>query len=135
MIKKILAIIVIFYSSCSGNNYRLPETALDAGRDFIRASLDGDFKKAELLILEDSANHALFNSYKLYYSRMATKQKNGYKTASYEINKLTDLNDSTTLINYSNSYMHQPMEIKVVKNKGNWYIDFKHSYAENDNLK
>ena len=38
-----------------------PHTALDTGRVFIRASLDGDFKTAENLLLKDSESVQLFD--------------------------------------------------------------------------
>lgn len=48
------------------------------------------------------------------------------------INKYADENDSTTIINYSNSFINRPMEIKVVKTGGDWWVDF--SYLSSGNL-
>jgi hypothetical protein len=62
---------------------------------------------------------------------MPEVHKKEYKESSYEINKYTDINDSTTIINYSNSYMKKPMEIKVVRNAGVWVIDFKYTFSGN----
>lgn len=118
--------------SCSEKKDARPATALDTGREFIRASLDGNFTAAEALLLKDSQNTQLFESYKLYYNRLSQEKKNNYKSASYTINKYEDINDSTTIINYSNSYMNKPMEIKVVKIPGNeWDVDFKYTYSGN----
>jgi hypothetical protein len=134
MIKKtlVLLISIILIYSCNNETEQRPATALDTGRSFIRASLDGDFKKAEVLLLKDTQNIQLFESYKMLYERMPAEKKKNYKSASYEINKYLDVDDSTTIINYSNSYMNKPMEIKVVRREKIWSIDFK--YISSGNL-
>jgi hypothetical protein len=104
---------------------------MDTGREFIRASLDGNFGDAETLLLKDTQNIQLFDSYKTFYKRLPADEKSNYKTASYEINKYLDVNDSTAIINYSNSFMKTPMEIKLVRSNKNWAVDFKYTYAGN----
>ncbi len=131
-----LRILLIFLSSllffsCENNSEKNPQTALDTGRDFIRASLDGDFENAEHLLLKDTQNLQLFDSYKNYYQRLPADKKKNYKAASYDINKYTDLNDSTSIINYSNSFMKTPMEIKLVRLNKHWVVDFKYTYSGN----
>ncbi len=122
---------LLFFMACNQNSTRRPETAMDTGREFIRASLDGDFTKAESLLLKDTENVQLFDSYKLFYNKLPAEKKINYQKASYEINKYQDLDDSTTIINYSNSYMKKPMDIKVTRNNNTWEIDFKYTYSEN----
>lgn len=121
----------ILILSCSNKDNKRPQTAMDTGREFIRASLDGNFKDAETLLLKDTQNIQLFDSYKTFYSRLPADEKTNYKTASYEINKYLDINDSTAIINYSNSFMRKPMEIKLVRSNKNWAVDFKYTYAGN----
>jgi len=123
----ILSVIV----SCKQKEDKVPLTALDSGREFIRASLDGNFDKASALLLKDSQNVQLFESYKVFYEKLPEDKKKGYKDASYEINKYLDVDDSTTLINYSNSYMNKPMEIKLVRTNKVWSVDFKYTYSGN----
>ena len=134
MIKKILTFIlsISLAFSCNNEKEQRPATALDTGRTFIRASLDGDFDITQQLLLKDTQNLQLFESYKMLYNRMTSEKRKNYKSASYEINKYLDLDDSTTIINYSNSYMHKPMEIKVVRKNNEWCIDFK--YISSGNL-
>jgi len=133
MLKKMLfhLLSLSIFLSCSQDPAR-PETALDTGRTFIRASLNGDFDQAEALLLKDTVNMQLFDSYKLFFNRLPQEKKKSYKEASYEINKYLDLDDSTTIINYSNSYMNKPMEIKIVRKDKMWSIDFK--YISSGNL-
>ncbi len=134
MIRKLFlaAALFIVYTACNSKKEERPTTALDTGRAFIRASLDGDFRTAEQYLLKDSQNIDLFESYKTFYSRLSNEKKSNYKSASYDINKYLDVDDSTTIINYSNSYMKKPMEIKLVRRNGAWSVDFK--YISSGNL-
>ena len=136
MIKNIFIACTLSFSftQCKQKEMQKPETALDAGRAFIRASLDGNFKDAENLLLKDSQNVQMLSSNKTYYNRLSQEKKIHYKKASYTINKYQDANDSTTIINYSNDYMKKPMEIKVVWDHNEWKIDFKYITSENTPL-
>ncbi len=127
----VLVISLLVFWSCNSPKKNLPETALDTGREFIRASLDGDFESAENLLLKDTQNLQLFDSYKQLYGNLPADKKRGYKEASYTINKFLEVDDSTTLINYSNSFMNKPMEIKLVRIQKSWNVDFKYTYSGN----
>jgi len=126
----LIATLVILIS-CHSEVKDRPTTAMDTGREFIRASLNGDFDEAGKYILKDSQNIQLFESYKVFFKRLPEDKKNGYKKASYEINKYLDLDDSTTIINYSNDYMNKPMDIKLVRKSKEWWVDFKYTYSGN----
>jgi len=117
--------------ACNSDNKDRPADAIETGRAFIRASLDGDFKTAEKLLYRDSLNVQYFDSYKSLYGRLSPEKKKNYKESSYNINKYLDVNDSTTIINYSNSYMNRPLEIKVIRTNGEWWIDFKYTSSGN----
>jgi hypothetical protein len=125
-----LLLSIFFLFGCHEKEAKRADTALDTGRDFIRASLDGDFEKAESLLLPDKENKQLFDSYHEFYNKMPEEKKEGYKHASYEIHQIQETNDSTTLINYSNSFMQKSMEIKIIRQSGNWWVDFKHTSTE-----
>lgn len=123
-------IMALLLSACNNNESKRPSTSVATGTEFIRATLDGNFKAAEVLLLNEPQNTAMFDSYKTYYQRLPQDKKQAYKKASYTINTLTDENDSTTIINYSNSYMKQPMNIKVVKRENVWSVDFKYTSSD-----
>jgi hypothetical protein len=105
------------------------ETALDAADVFIRNTLNGNFEKAEPLVVPTKLNKELFERYKTFYATLSPAIKQGYKQASYDIITLKDVNDSTTIINYSNSYKHQPTNLKIVKQNSNWMVDFSYTAA------
>ena len=131
--KKVISLLflVVAFAACNSPKKPLPETALDTGREFIRASLDGDFETAETLLLKDTLNLQLFDSYKQFFGKLPEDKKRSYKEASYTINKFVEVDDSTTLINYSNSYMNKPMEIKLIRANKHWNVDFKYTYSGN----
>jgi hypothetical protein len=124
-------LLIVFMTSCQSKKEDRPTDSLGTGRAFINASLKGDFNEAETLLLHDTQNIQLFEAYKLYYNRMPEEKKKQYKSAAYEINKYEELNDSVTIINFSNDYMKKPMELKIVRMNGNWNVDFKYTYSGN----
>jgi hypothetical protein len=44
---------------------------------------------------------------------------------------MEEVNDSTSIINYSNTYMNKPMEIKLVRENKKWVVDFKYTFSGN----
>ncbi len=123
--------LIVLLGACNQQATERPTNAMETGSLFIKANLAGDFKTATSLLLPDTANIQLFNAYQTFYSKMSAAQKQKYKAAAYQINQYTDINDSTTIINYANDYMHKPMEIKIVKVDKIWYVDFKYTYSGN----
>ena len=109
--------------------FKKPEDGLDAGREFVRAVLDGDFTKAQMYVLPEEDDIRLFNRYKNYVKKRSEKERLGLKSSSIQINKVDEVNDSTTIINYANSYSKEPVDIKVIKKNGEWWIDFSYTFA------
>lgn len=106
---------------------------LTAGRDFIDASLKGDYSEARKYILADSLNLMYFERVSDFYKKMKPAEKEGYKNANILIGSegVENVSDSVTIINYSNTYKNQPSKIKVVKVNGEWMIDFKYTFSGN----
>jgi hypothetical protein len=131
------ALIMVALFSCNDKDeHKRPTNSMDVGRNFIRATLDGDFVTAEDLLLKDSLNMQTFQTYKTYYkTNLSTAIKQGYKKASYNINKLEDINDSTVIINYSNTYMNKPTNIRIVKKDKLWSVDFKYTTGDTTSIK
>jgi hypothetical protein len=66
MINKIYALlIIIFFVSCGDEPLKKATSAQEAGTEFIRASLDGDYRKAEFYLLKDDANQRLFEKQRI----------------------------------------------------------------------
>ncbi|PWU01410.1 MAG: hypothetical protein C5B52_07430 [Bacteroidetes bacterium] len=128
----LLTIIAAFLYSCgTKEEYHKPNDPLEAGRDFIRFALDGKMKEARAFILPDADNVRLFDKVSKDYENTTDSSKAEFKKASIIINKVSPVNDSTTIINFANSYRRKNNEIKLVKSKGEWWVDFKYTFTGN----
>ncbi|GAC1386250.1 MAG: hypothetical protein NVSMB45_15890 [Ginsengibacter sp.] len=102
---------------------------LESGREFIDASLKGDYDRAKTYMLIDSTNIRLLESLQDFYKKMTPAEKEGYKNANIIINPSEAVTDSTQVINYTNTYKNKPSRIKVVKKSNEWRVDFKYTFS------
>ena len=78
--------------ACESNDRKAggdPETDIDAARDFIRASLDGNFKKARNYMLNDSANEERMNLIERVNQNLSPDEKKGLSASSINIHSVT----------------------------------------------
>ena len=114
---------------CKDNKtYQKAEDAQDAGREFVRASLDGDYERARFYLLNDSTNTnvMLLDKWKKDYNRRSTEDKVSYKDASIIAIKVEPKNDSIVNFVYTNTF--EPKDtttIKIVRVNGDWLVDLK----------
>ena len=125
-IKKILLPSLVLLAACTGvHSYKKAEDAQDAGREFIRASLDGDYDKANFFMYRDSTNQMLLDKWKQDYDRMDQDQRRQYRDADILPINIQNVNDSTTSYTYANTYKKDTTTIKVIRVHGDWLVDFK----------
>ncbi len=124
-------LVVILLASCTGNNYLPAETALEGGREFIDACLNGDFDKAAFYMIDNSVNTEDLLKIKRDYNLKSSDEKYNYSSASIIINADETINDSTHIINYKNSYDKIARKVKVIKRKDRWMVDFKYTFDGN----
>ncbi len=123
---------ISFFLSCNTpEGFKEPEDPLDAGREFVRASLDGDYEKANLYLLNDPEDQELYKRYQSYMKKTPKEEMLQLKSSSIVINKVEKLSDSVTIINYSNSFTMKPTDLKVVKVGNSWKIDFSYTFSGN----
>jgi hypothetical protein len=127
--KKIFAslVLVCFLYACSGeNSYKKATDAQDAGREFIRASLDGNMKKASFYLLRDSVNDYFFNKWRDQYNKLSPEEKKLYHDAQIRPIQIENVNDSTVNYVFTNSYKQKDTtQIRVIRQSGEWLIDLK----------
>ena len=124
--------VVLLAAACGQpEGFKKPEDALDAGREFVRSVLNGDYKKAELYIMPDEEDIRLFLRFRDYMKQRPQDEISGLKESSITINKVEEISDSVTIINYSNSFEKKPTEIKVVKKDDQWWVDFSYTFSGN----
>lgn len=109
---------------------------MDAAGKFIRAALDGDYKKARTFLVNDTTNMQTLDNYENFYNNNRTpEEKKAYKTASIRFLKETHpINDSVTIVHYSNSYKNKPDSLKVIKINGQWLIDLNFTFQPKDSI-
>ncbi len=111
------------------------ENDVDAARNFIQSALEGDYTRARIYIVADSTNIQYLDAFERNFkNRMSPEDKRGYRNASINIYKVREMDDSTTIVNYSNSYMKKNDSLKVSRRSGQWLIDLKYSFTAKDSL-
>src|ERR1043165_334613 len=113
-----------------------PEAWQEAAPQFIRAALDGDYTKARTFLISDSTNKQTSDRYENYYLTSRTPdQKKAFKTASIQFLKEThQVNDSVTIVHYSNSSSNKPDSLKVIRINGQWFIDLNFIFQPKDSI-
>ena len=134
---KILQLLLLAFIIASCNNsdtkseeQSKPQDEMDAAAQFIRAALDGNYPKAKSFLINDSTNKQMIDIYENNYNnRMTPDDKKAYKSASIRFLKETHkVNDSTTIVHYSNSYKNIGDSLKVIKIDGQWFIDLNFTF-------
>lgn len=126
----ILFLLFSFYA-CNNNDEKAPARAeddVDAAREFIRSALDGKFNQAKTYMLPDSSNIQYLDVAERNYQKADADTKNGYRSSSINIHEVKPVNDSTTMVIYSNSFKNDRDTLKALKVKGQWLIDLKYLY-------
>jgi hypothetical protein len=123
--KTLLLFILVLLTACGGRqkDYRPAENALDAGREFINACLQGDFSRAAFFMLPGSGNEQKLKEIERGYREKDKEGRQQYRQASININEVSEIAADTTVIKYSNSFDKIPETIRVVRQNGNWLVD------------
>lgn len=120
-----ISLVVLFACNNSAENNKA-ENAIDAGREFVRAALDGDYKKASYYLLKDSTNLLLFERQKKNYFQLTSAEKNNYKQSSIRPVNIVNENDSTTIFRYYHSANPgDTTPLRIIKQNGTWLVDLK----------
>lgn len=123
--KSFIWIILILLVACTGTQpeYRKAKDALDAGREYINATLQGDFSRAAFYTVSDEKNKQLLLLTEKIYREKDKEGRQQFRTASINIAEVKELTDSTTTIQYSNSFDKEAHVLQVVKRNQTWLVD------------
>lgn len=125
--------LVVFSTSCRNSDTdrsdttKTSENDVDAARNFIRLFLDGELDKARTMLVTDSLNTQIFDAYERIYKNRQASEKKGYKGSTIQIHSVRTVNDSVSVVSYSNSFKKIVDSLKVMKDNGAWKIDLKYS--------
>lgn len=128
MKKIILLYSVVAAVACTNqDNFKKAEDAQEAAQEFIRASLDGNYEKADFYLYKDSAevNNMMLKKWKSDYDNLSQEEKVGKKEANIIVITTEKVNDSTLNYVYSNTYKKDTTSLKIIRNKGEWLVDLK----------
>lgn len=127
MNKIYIFLLAVIASSCgAGGGYEKAENAQDAGREFIRASLDGDYQKARFYLLKDTTNQLLIEKQQRNYEQLTSQEKRARRESSIQPLSIQQVNDSSTSYRYINSYNPKDTTtISIIREKGDWLVDLK----------
>lgn len=126
----LLALPIALLISCQENkkeNHKAAD-AEEAGREFVRASLDGDYEKTKFYLYQDSSNTnlTLLDKWRNDYNKLPEEDKINYKNASIIALEIKPENDSTAYYVYTNSFKQKDTTtLRIVKIRGEWLVDFK----------
>lgn len=118
--------------SCAGDDKTAAATEgendVDAARLFIRHALDGKWKDARKMIVEDSLNIEDLETAQRMADRSDALTQRGYRESTIRTYDTRRVNDSVSIVTYSNTFKNQRDSVKVVKIDGRWLVDLKYSF-------
>ena len=118
-------LLAVLISCHAGKTFNKAEDAQDAGRQFIRASLDGDYEKARFYLLNDSVNILLISKWQRDFDQLDRNTRQQYREASILPISIREINDSVTSYSYSNSFRKDTTTVRIVRVNGEWVVDLK----------
>lgn len=123
----IIFILSVFVFAACNSSFPKAENGMDAGREFVRASLNGELDKAKFYLYKDSANVFLFEKWKKdFYQKLSVEEKREYREASINMIEIQNVNDSTVNFVYANS--HKPKDttnLTIIRVNNDWMVDLK----------
>lgn len=126
---------LLFFTACASpadqEKEEASENDLDAARSFIQAALKQQYSKARDFMLQDSVNDQHMDA--VSRVQLSSDEKQGLWDASINIHSRKLINDSTSIIVYSNSFHKENTDtLKVVRADGKWLVDFKYLFNQNN---
>jgi hypothetical protein len=123
----LLSFLFCLLVACGDNSFKKAENAQDAGREFIRASLDGNYEKASFYLYNDSTaqNKMMLDKWRTDLDRQSPEERQKYKDADILPISIQTVSDSVTLYTYANSYKKDTTTIRIVRIHGEWLVDLK----------
>jgi hypothetical protein len=122
-----LIFLLALFSCNNEASYTKATDAQEAAREFIRASLDGNYDKASFYLYKDAngVNERLLNKWKTDYGQWSQEDKVGHKNANIIVITTAPTTDSSLNYVFSNSFKKDTTTIKIIKSGNEWLVDLK----------
>jgi Domain of unknown function (DUF4878) len=126
----LLSCLAVFFS-CNTEK-KIPNTDIEVAREFIKDIQESNFKEAENYVLKEESNKQYFDLFEKHFRSKTKEELEQYKNADIIVNEVSNVSDSVTIVNYSNSYKKEEKNrVKVVRINGQWRIDLKYTFSGN----
>ena len=132
-----VALLPLFWACSNGKDQVSPDKTegdVDAAREFIRSALDGRWKEAKNLILQDSTNmQDLEVAEQNYTQRLSAVNQREYREAQIRIYNTRRVSDNESVVTYGNTvpkYKDRRDSVKVVRVGNQWLVDLKYSFPK-----
>lgn len=124
----ILLVFLCVFNSCD-NTPPYPSTDIEVARAFINDILQNNYKDAKRFVLDEEMNNQYFELSKKQFEAKSKDELLKYKESDIVVNEIKQVNDSATIVNFSNTYKRAiKNEVKVIKLNGKWSVDLKHTF-------
>jgi hypothetical protein len=122
--KSIAALLFALLIGCTNTSKSFPPatSAIEAGRNYIEACLQGDFEKAKAYAAANETIQSYTTNTEKIYRTLGKEGRSNFRQASIIILDVTDQDSLHTLIKYRNSMDNTPHQIAIEKAKGNWLV-------------
>ncbi len=125
-------LLIILLASCqSTHQYPAAADALDAAREFIDASIRGDFEKANAYLLQDEKNKQLLKEEEEKYRAKTNAQQKQLSESSLQNISIEEVSAKETIVKFKNSMDKVSRKVKVISVNNRWLVDFKYSFNPN----
>jgi predicted DNA binding CopG/RHH family protein len=82
-------------------------------------------------VLEDAENLALFEKMANNYYGLDKEGRMQIRLASIQINEISAVDSSMTIMNYQNSFDNKVHKLKIISTSNGWKVDLKYTYGPN----
>jgi PBP1b-binding outer membrane lipoprotein LpoB len=118
-----LLISTLLFVSCDPA-YEPPDSAIDAGRQFIDAVYNGNFKRAKQLLVPVEANETILKEkFEKDFRGRNGFEKTALSKASIQISEIKVVNSNITELQFLNAYSTQEATLEIKNINGEWRVD------------
>ncbi len=117
--------IPILFACSSGKqqDYTKAEDALDAGREYIQSCLQGDFSKAAFYVVPNDQNKNILEQLEKVYREKDKEGRQQFRLASINIIEVAEIDQTHTMIRFSNSFEKRIDTVEVFKKNDTWLVN------------
>ena len=132
--KTLISICIIISCLASGCSLTdpLPNSDLEVATRFIHDIQKNDFREARKLMLSNDTNLQYLDRFETHFNTKSRTELDQFRDAEIIVNEVSNVSDSVTIVNYSNSFNKtEKNKLKVVRVNGQWLVDLQYTFSGN----